>query len=132
MIRPELAEVVQFAKAMGLPASDGEFCYYKWMENDWTNGKRPIRDWQLTLRSWKAGNYLPSQKLASARTPVASLPVPPKKIKEPPARVEELMALVRIRFPEILPIPWFDLPHDVRSHAERQLAEQSNPQPRLI
>jgi hypothetical protein len=66
MIRPELAEVVEFTKALELPASDGRFCYCKWMENDWPNGKQPIRNWQLTIRSWKAASYLPSQKTSGA------------------------------------------------------------------
>ena len=132
MIRPEMGEVIEFVKSLGLRASDAEFCYYKWTGNDWTNGKAPIRDWKATIRSWKAASYLPSQKASGAARQVESHTPAEKKIKRDPERLVELLELVRIRFPDAIPVPWHELPQDIRAHAERQLSQQSNPQPQLI
>jgi hypothetical protein len=55
-------EVEEFCKSIGLPRSDGEYFYYKWTSNGFTNGKQKIKDWKATIRSWKAGGYCPSQK----------------------------------------------------------------------
>jgi len=62
MKRPELSEVCSFCLEIGLPGSDGDYCFHKWQSNDWTNGGKPIRDWKATIRAWKAAGYLPSQK----------------------------------------------------------------------
>jgi hypothetical protein len=64
--RPQnLLEVEQFCKSIGLPRSDAEYFYLKWTENHFKNGGEKIKDWQLTIRKWKAGNYCPSQKQPS-------------------------------------------------------------------
>jgi hypothetical protein len=60
--KPTIEEVMAFAESLGLPASDGEATYYKWEGNGWKNGSNPVKDWKATIRSWKAGGFLPSQK----------------------------------------------------------------------
>ena len=57
-------EVEDFCKSIGLPKSDAEYFYLKWTENQFKNGGSRIKDWQLTIRKWKAGGYCPSQKQA--------------------------------------------------------------------
>ena len=57
-----MEEVVDFCIEIGLTYQDGEFLWYKWEENGWMNGNKPIRDWKATIRKWKAGEFLPSQK----------------------------------------------------------------------
>ncbi len=69
MIRPEMEEIIDFVKSLGLPATDGEFCYQNWVGNDWTNGRSPIKDWKATIRCWKAAGCLPSHKTAGAALP---------------------------------------------------------------
>lgn len=125
-------EVTEFSKSIGLRPSDGEFCYYKWEGNNWHNGKAPIRDWKATIRSWKAAGYFPSQKATGSTRQVESHTPAEKKIKKGPEREAELLALVRIRFPDALPVPWHDLPPDIRAHAMSQLSQKSKTQPQLI
>jgi len=60
--RATLAEVQAFCQEIELPASDAEWFFYKCEGNGWKNGGKPILDWQATIRAWKAGGYLPSQK----------------------------------------------------------------------
>ena len=59
-----LEEVKAFAKELGLPESDGEHMWHKWDESEWTKnaGKEKIKDWRKTLKTWKSGGWLPSQK----------------------------------------------------------------------
>jgi hypothetical protein len=66
MTKPTIEEVIEFAQSLGLPASDGEATFYKWEGNGWKNGSNPVKDWRATLRSWKAGGFLPSQKIPTA------------------------------------------------------------------
>jgi hypothetical protein len=61
-------EIIQFVVSIDLPKSDGEACFHKWKGNGWKNGTNPIKDWQATIRSWKASGYLPSQKNAPQQT----------------------------------------------------------------
>jgi hypothetical protein len=130
--RPSIDEVSSFCVEQGIKASDGEFCYWKWVGNGWTSGTAQIRDWKATILSLKAASYLPSQKTSGAPKQVQSLVPAAKKIKREPERVKELQALICLRFPLYRPIPWFDIPHDVRTHAEHELAQQSQPPPEMI
>lgn len=57
-----LEEVKEYCLEQGLPDSDGEWFFYKCQGCGWTNGGKPIRDWQATIRAWKTAGYLPSQK----------------------------------------------------------------------
>ncbi len=66
--RGTLEEIKAFAVEIGMPESDGECCFHKWEGNGWTNNKVPIKDWKATIRSWKAGKYLPSQKNAPQKS----------------------------------------------------------------
>jgi len=129
---PSLDEILIFVKELGLPSSDAESCYWKWVGNGWTNDRKPVKDWKATIRSWRAAGYLPSQKAAGAARPVAGHTPAEKKIKREPERLGELLALVRIRFPSATITSWHDLPPDIQADAQRQLAQQSNPQPTLI
>jgi len=61
-IPPDRDEVRIFAGTIGVGQSDADWFFDKGEGNGWTNAGRPIRDWKATLRSWKAGKYLPSQK----------------------------------------------------------------------
>ncbi len=45
-----------------LPESDAVYIFNKWDSTGWKNGGEKIRDWQATVRSWKAAGYFPSQK----------------------------------------------------------------------
>jgi uncharacterized protein YdaU (DUF1376 family) len=57
-----LEEVIIFCREIGLPRADAEWFWHKCEANRWTNGGKRILDWQQTLRSWKAGGYVPSIK----------------------------------------------------------------------
>lgn len=60
----EQEDVQQFFKSqLNLPESDAEWFFYKCEGNGWTNGGKKILDWKATARSWKAGGYMPSQKI---------------------------------------------------------------------
>lgn len=60
--RGSVEEVKEFCKSESLPESDAIWFFHKNEGNGWTNGGKPIKDWKATIRSWKAGQYLPSQK----------------------------------------------------------------------
>jgi hypothetical protein len=60
--RATLDEVVEFTRSIQLPDTDAHATFYKWEGNAWTNNGKPIKDWKATIRSWKAGGFLPSQK----------------------------------------------------------------------
>ena len=56
-------EVIEHAEFIGLSADDGSWFYEKCEGSGWTNNGRPIRDWQMTMSSWKRhGDIFPSQK----------------------------------------------------------------------
>jgi hypothetical protein len=55
-------EVEEFCSSLELPNNDANWFWHKCQENGWKNAGRPIRDWKLTIRAWKAGGYMPSQK----------------------------------------------------------------------
>lgn len=55
-------ELEQFCRENGLFPRDAEYLWARWESNGWVNGKTKIKDWRMTVRSWKAQGYLPSQK----------------------------------------------------------------------
>ncbi len=57
-----LEEVVAFVKELGLPESDGKYMFYKWEKSGWITSGKPMKCWKSEIHSWKAVNYLPSQK----------------------------------------------------------------------
>lgn len=66
--RGTIEEFHQFFASVGLPQSDADYTFHKWQGNGWVNGKNPIKDWKATVRQWKTGNFMPSQKAAPAKT----------------------------------------------------------------
>jgi len=62
---PTLDEVREFCSSIDLPDSDGDYMFYHWEENGWTNNKKPVLDWRATIRKWKSAKYLPSTKTTS-------------------------------------------------------------------
>ncbi len=71
LTRPTLTQIFEFCKSEHLPESDAIATFHKWEANGWTNNGKPIKNWQATIRSWKASGYMPSQKSA---TPIAPHP----------------------------------------------------------
>lgn len=65
--RGTVSEFKAFAKEIQLPESDGEYLFNHLQENGWKRGNAPIRDWRSSMRKWKIGKYLPSQKLTTLR-----------------------------------------------------------------
>lgn len=55
-------ELKAFCVEVGLPASDGEWCFDKWEGAGWKNGKLPIICWRSTIRAWARAGYMASQK----------------------------------------------------------------------
>lgn len=55
-------EFEEFAKSIGLLASDGEAIFWKLVASDWKNGRQPVKDWKAMIRQWKASGWMPSQK----------------------------------------------------------------------
>jgi len=71
-------EVTTFCISIGLPASDGDWFYYKARGCGWKNNGKAIIDWQDTCRAWKLANVFPSQKPARG---VNGVPTPATKPK---------------------------------------------------
>lgn len=57
-----LMEIETFFLELELQKSDAEWFWFKCEANGWTNGGEKIKDWKSTVRSWKAGKFIPSQK----------------------------------------------------------------------
>lgn len=57
-----LDELKAYSVEIGMPASDGEWCFDKWEGNGWKNDGKQIADWKATMRAWKKVNCLASQK----------------------------------------------------------------------
>ncbi len=91
-----LAECVTYAKTRGISASDAEAFFDSQESGGWTRGGKALRDWQASLRTWKANGWLPSQKQrkngARADTPG---PIDKSKIEVP----ERFKAWVAERYP---------------------------------
>lgn len=86
-----LGEVSVFCREIGLTKADAEWFWHKCEGNGWTNGGKRMLDWRQTLRSWKAGGYVPSIKN-------------PEKGKPPRPRTEA----VKTRVPEAVLEPALD------------------------
>ena len=57
-----LQEVREFCKQIGLPETIADWFFHKCEGNGWMNGKNKIKNWQSTIRAWRAAGYLPNQK----------------------------------------------------------------------
>lgn len=64
--KPTIEEVKLFCSKAGISMSDAEWFFFKCEGNGWTNAGRPIKNWGMTLTSWKTAGYLPSQRAGSA------------------------------------------------------------------
>lgn len=60
-------EISDFCDRKGIPVEDAKYCWTHWEANGWSNGGKPIKDWKMTILSWKHGGYLPSQKQQVSR-----------------------------------------------------------------
>ncbi len=58
----DLSEAVQYAKTKGISESDAEAFFDSQEAGGWTRNGEALKDWQASLRSWKANRWLPSQK----------------------------------------------------------------------
>ncbi len=58
----DLGEAVQYAKTKGISESDAEAFFDSQEAGGWTRNGKALKDWQASLRSWKANHWLPSQK----------------------------------------------------------------------
>jgi hypothetical protein len=61
-VMPTLEEIISFCAEAGLPQSDAEATYHKWVSNGFTNNSNPILNWKSTIKGWKASGFFPSQK----------------------------------------------------------------------
>ena len=69
-----LEEVIEFCSGQAICRDDAEWFWWKCEGCDWTNGGKPIKNWQATLRAWQAAKYLPSQKQGGQRATFAEKP----------------------------------------------------------
>ena len=60
-------ELKAYALEIGLAENDGEFLFSHFEETGWKRGKDPVKDWKATMRKWKAGGWLPSQKAPNSQ-----------------------------------------------------------------
>ena len=67
--RPSLSEVVEFCKNEQLTNDDATATFHKWEANGYTNNGKPIKNWQATIKAWKASGYMPSQRKQINGTP---------------------------------------------------------------
>lgn len=61
--RPSLLEISDFCKSEQLTEDDALATFHKWEANGFTNNGRHIKNWQATIRAWKAAKYMPSQRV---------------------------------------------------------------------
>jgi hypothetical protein len=82
--KPDSMEaVIAFVAELNLPRSDGEYLWYHWESNGYTNGGAKIKDWKMTVRKWVAGGFLPSQKHNGFRLDPVPAPSKPNRRKLP-------------------------------------------------
>jgi hypothetical protein len=62
--KSDIEGVKSFCSEVGLPATDGEWFYYKCEGSGWKNNKVQICDWRMTVRAWQKAGIFPSQKNA--------------------------------------------------------------------
>lgn len=65
--KPTIDDVRIFCKEVGMSESVGDFCFWKWEGNGWTNSGKPIKNWKATIRSWKAAGHLPPKQNGNAK-----------------------------------------------------------------
>jgi hypothetical protein len=56
------AQAILYCRTLGLPDTDGEWFFAKMEGCGWKNGGKAVADWQQTIRAWKLGGYMASQK----------------------------------------------------------------------
>jgi hypothetical protein len=61
-VKPTQGEVKEYCRSLGLTDNDAVAFWEGKEANGWRNGSTKIKDWQATIRSWKANGYHPSQK----------------------------------------------------------------------
>jgi hypothetical protein len=61
-VKPTQGEVKEYCRSLGLTDNDAVAFWEGKEANGWRNGSTKIKDWQATIRSWKANRYHPSQK----------------------------------------------------------------------
>lgn len=94
------AELQDYAKEIGLPASDGKFMFDHWEGNGWRNGQNLCRDWKAGIRKWKQGGWLPSQKMQGQRQQPenrANATKKPQTLEEMRARDEKLLKTLNLQ-----------------------------------
>ena len=52
-------EVELFCLSIGCTPGQGLALFWKMEGNGWSNGGRPVKNWQATARAWKVAGYLP-------------------------------------------------------------------------
>lgn len=62
---PTLVQVRAEAKLKGLLESDAEYLYDHWLANGYKTGKNRVKDWRAVIRTWKACQWFPSQKIVN-------------------------------------------------------------------
>lgn len=55
-------EIIAYATDLGLIERDALWFFEKMTENEWRVGKQPVKDWRGRMRTWKLGEFFPSQK----------------------------------------------------------------------
>lgn len=80
-----------YIREVGLYRNDAEWLWNKWEGNGWLNSQRPIKDWKATVRSWKEGEYFPSQKAGGQ---AKAWPVERTQPAEPEEEMD-MMAMLR-------------------------------------
>lgn len=76
-VAPELAEVVEYGRVAGLPASEcSQFLDYQLMR-DWTlQSGQKIKDWKAALRTWRDKPWRQNQTSTPKPKPVSEVEVP--------------------------------------------------------
>lgn len=67
-------EILTYAAELSLTANDATWFFEKMMENDWKVGKQPVKCWKGRMRTWKAGDFFPSQKQQQPRNGAPQAP----------------------------------------------------------
>lgn len=63
--RPCLEDVERFCVSEGLTKTDAEFMFNTWESNNWKTKNGPVKNWIASIRKYRAGGWLPSQKQPS-------------------------------------------------------------------
>jgi hypothetical protein len=52
----------EMARYAGLPHSDAEYLYDRWLADGFTVGRKRVKDWKAAFRTYYRNGWLPSQK----------------------------------------------------------------------